>query len=230
MRGKQPLRPAEMTQTSDNSKGTKEYPMDWTLRHLGITFKALFVTFVLCCMTLVCGSYLATAVDIDPNSALFRLWPFNWIYLRQFANSTYSSSEIKWFFTVVSISNAICLVFVCWKFGIEFLRKDVAFPARVHPAVLQILYSFFVVGCFIVLGSTLLGLLGYGPQGTGPFAFSFQESIGIGAVKILIAKMLSLYVGVSFVLEFGGLLIRYWLSRIFGLFLTTQSKSSKGKR
>lgn len=81
-------------------------------RHLAIGLKALCIPFVLSGLVLAIGSYLSELINVDPNSILFRLWPFNKVYLQQFAISTYSNSEIRWFFTAVSCSNLIWMTFL----------------------------------------------------------------------------------------------------------------------
>jgi len=134
------------------SDGEKAY-FHRTERHVGISLKSLFVPLALSCVVLVGGKYLSGAINIDPHSTLFRLWPFNEVYLRQLANSPYSAADIRWFFTVVSCSNVIWLVYLVWKLAFELLRTDVAFPPGKSPGIFQMIIRFSAVyGVMLILG------------------------------------------------------------------------------
>ena len=56
-------------------------------RHFEIGVKALCIAFALSGIILANGNYLSELINIDPNSILFQLWPFNRVYLQQFASS-----------------------------------------------------------------------------------------------------------------------------------------------
>jgi hypothetical protein len=187
--------------------------------HLGVGLKALVIPLALSAVVLASGNYLSKLVDVDPNSILFRLWPFNHIYLRQFASSPYSSSEIKWFFTVVSCSNVVWLAFLCWKVIFELFRRDVQFPRTKSLAIQKAILLFFIAGWVLVALFGAVALAGFSTHGYDFFALAFNQSIASGATKIVIMRMTGLYVGVGWILEFGGLGLRYWLSRTFGYFV-----------
>jgi hypothetical protein len=187
--------------------------------HLGTGIKALGIALALSAIVLANGDYLSKLIDVDPNSILFQLWPFNRVYLRQFASSPYDSSEMKWFFTVVSCSNVVWLVFLCWKVVFELFRRDVQFPRAKSPAITKFIALFFVAGCVILAIYIPLGLAGFSTQGYGFFSLAFNQSITAGASKIVIFEMTGLYAGASCILEFCGLGLRYCLSRTFGYFV-----------
>ena len=150
-----------------------------------------------------------------PIPPLFRLWPFNEIYLEQFANSPYSASDVHWFFTVVSCSNLIWLIFLGWKLAFELVRSDVAFPPGDAPAIVRL-----TLGGTVVLGFAFaLGILGFSAGFDtlqdwflGP---SFRQSIAVGAGKIVVL-MFGLYFMAAFCIEFGGLGVRYLLAKTLG--------------
>ena len=219
-----------MTPACDNEKPSEaELAVGIPIgRHLAISLSALCITLALCGLVVANGSYLSSTININPESLLFGLWPFNWVYLRQLANSPYSNSDIKWFFTIVSCANAIWLVFVCWKVIFELFRRDIAFPPKKLPRICRAIVSFFIVGCIEFILSALVGLTGFSTQGISLLSISFSQSIVVDAAKILILRMFFLYVGVSFILEFGGLALRYWLARTFGFFLA--GETSQGER
>jgi len=54
-------------------------------RHLIIGLKALCIPFALSVVILANGKYLSELISIDSNSIFFGLWPFNKVYLEQFA-------------------------------------------------------------------------------------------------------------------------------------------------
>jgi hypothetical protein len=188
-------------------------------RHAQIGLIAFFIPYLLSAIILANGSALSAAIAVDENSFLFRLWPFNRIYLRPFVSSPYSSSEIKWFFTVVSISNLIWLIFIGWKFAFELFRKDVAIPPSETPVLYQAIVR-VLVACSVMLGLFILvGLAGFNNDPyTFLFGLSFKQSITVGAIKVVMVMMFFSYVGAAFLLEFGGLGVRYLLSKKFGLF------------
>jgi hypothetical protein len=200
-------------------------------RHLAIGLKALCAPFVLSGLVLANGNSLSSFIDINSSSMLFRLWPFNWVYLQQFINSPYDGAQIRWFFTVVSCSNAIWLAFICWKIIFELFRRDVRFPRAKSPAIIKFILGFLIAGCVALMLISVVMLAGFGAQGYGFFALAFNQSIAAGAIKIVMLEMSGFYVGASFVLEFGGLGLRYWLSRRFGYFVaeTTDPKKERVK-
>lgn len=196
-------------------------------RHLAIGLKALCVPFALCGIILTNGDRLSEVIKIDSSSILFWLWPFNRVYLQQFANSPYGSAEIKWFFTVVSCSNAIWLIFLCWKLVFELSRGDVKFPPGRTPVITQFIVRGLIVACVILVLGSLVGFFGFSTQGDSLFAVSFKQSITVGAIKVVMMTMFFLYVGGAFILEFGGLGLRYLLSKRFGYFVAETTQSTK---
>jgi hypothetical protein len=187
-------------------------------RHLTIGFGALWITFVLSCSVLASGKYLSQQINIDQNSTLFWLWPFNRIYLQQFIVSPYHSSEIKWFFTVVSCSNFVWLIFFFWKFVFELRRKDVQFPPGRNSVIEQFIIRPLVVACVLLIVLVLESLSGFNPRQVSFFALSFEQSITVGAIKVILVQMFFLYFFAGIILEFGGLGLRYLLSKTFGYF------------
>jgi hypothetical protein len=191
--------------------------------------KVLFIPFFLSGIVLANGGALSASTNIDQNSILFWLWPFNRVYIHQFAGSSYSSSDIKWFFTVVSISNVIWLIFLAWKFVFELFRTDVEFPPGKMPVIYHAIVRVMAACCVILVLFIFVGFLGFNEQGyTGVFGFSLNQSITVGAVKVVTVMMSCLYMGAAFLLEFGGLGVRYFLSRTFGWFGAKKIDSPKG--
>jgi len=174
-------------------------------------------------IVLAIGDYLSRRIDVDPNSVLLQLWPYNEVYLRQFASSPYDSSEIRWFFTVVSCSNVIWLAFLCWKVFFELFRRDVQFPRIKSAAITKYILLFFFSGWLLLLLFGLVTLAGFGTQAYGFVAVTFNWSIAANASTIVMGEMAFLYIGAGVVLEFGGLGLRYWLSRTFGCFVVETS-------
>jgi hypothetical protein len=199
--------------------------------HFKISVGALCIPFALSGIILASGNHLSEMINIDPNSILFRLWPFNQVYLQQFTSSTYDvylkrftsphydTSEIKWFFTVVSCSNAIWLIFLCWKLYFDLFRRDVEFPRGKTPAWTQAIVRFLIISCFLLVMDILVLRAGFSTQGDGLSVISLEQSITLGAIKIVMVLMFFLYVGATVFLEFGGLGLRYVLAKKFGYFL-----------
>jgi hypothetical protein len=187
--------------------------------HLGTGLKALCIPLVSSGLILANGNLLSERINIDPSSILFRLWPYNSVYLRQFAGSTYNSSEIKWFFTVVSLSNLVWLIFICWKVLFEVLRRDVEFPPGRARRLEQAVIAGLVGGCVLFAGYVVLNFIGFG-QNWPNFLLSpsLKEPIAVGAIKIVGVAMFFIYFGAALILEFGGLALRYLLHRVFGYF------------
>jgi hypothetical protein len=200
------------------SEGEKAY-FHRTERHVGISLKSLFVPLALSCVVLVGGKYLSGAINIDPHSTLFRLWPFNEVYLRQLANSPYSAADIRWFFTVVSCSNVIWLVYIVWKLAFELLRTDVAFPPGKSPGIFQMIIRFSAVyGVMLILG-VFGGAAGFDTVQDSVFAPSFKQSIAVSAAKITMLLMFFLYFAVAYAIEYVGLGLRYLMARTLGYFV-----------
>jgi hypothetical protein len=197
--------------------------------HFTIDLKSFCVPFALSTIVLVTGNYLQNVFETGPNSILFRLWPFNRVYVEQLASSPYDSSEIRWFFAVVSCSNAIWIIFLCWKVIFELFRRDVAFPQPKSPIVASFIVRFFVASCVILTLFIPIGMAGFSTQVDSLFIISFKQSIAVGAIKVVMIEMFGLYVGAAFFLEFGGLGVRYLLSRKLGLFLAKTERSSKAE-
>jgi len=183
-------------------------------RHLGIGLRALAIPLVMSGIVLANGSKLSKLIDVEPNSILFQLWPFNRVYLQQFASSHYDGSEIKWFFTVVSCCNLVWLVFLCWKILFELFRRDVQFPRTKSPAITNFIAAFLIVGCVAVAIWIPLAWSGFSAHSSGFSGLGLNQSIAASAMKIVMVEMTCLYAGVSFILEFGGLGVRYWLFRM----------------
>jgi hypothetical protein len=183
-------------------------------RRLGIGLQALAISLVMSGIVLANGNNLSKLIDVEPNSILFQLWPFNRVYLQQFASSHYDGSEIKWFFTVVSCSNLVWLVFLCWKIFFEVFRRDVQFPRTKSPAITNFIVAFLIVSCVIVAAWIPLAWLGFSAHSSGLIGLGLNQSIAAGAIKVVMVVMASLYAGVAFILEFGGLGVRYWLFRM----------------
>lgn len=188
-------------------------------RHFKIGFAVLWVAFALTCVVLASGNHLSKLINVDQNSTLFWLWPFNKIYLQQFTSSPYHSSEIKWFFTVVSSANLIWLIFLCWKLVFELCRRDVQFPPGKNPVIEQAIIRPLVVACIVLLVFVLMARSGFGAHPVSVFAVSMMQSITVGAIKIVTIQMFALYFLAAVTLEFGGLGLRYVLSKAFGFFL-----------
>jgi len=177
------------------------------------------VTFSLSCVILAIGSDLSERIIVNQNSALFWLWPFNSIYLRQFEGSPYRSSEVEWFFTVVSCSNLIWLVFICWKFVFELSRRDVQFPPGKNPFLKLVIVRPLLVACVVLTVFVLVARSGFGTKQISFFAVSMSQSIAVGAVKIITIQMFALYFFTGIIFEFGGLGLKYVLSKTFGCFV-----------
>jgi len=184
--------------------------------HFAISLKSFCVPFALSIIVLLTGNYLQNVVETGPNSILFRLWPVNHVYVEQLAGSPYDSTEIRWFFAVVSCSNAIWVIFLCWKFVFELFRRDVAFPQPKSPNIASFIVGFFVASCVILILFIPISMAGFSTQAGGLLIVSFKQSITVNAISVVMVQMFSLYVGAAFFLEFGGLGVRYLLSRKFG--------------
>lgn len=184
--------------------------------HFATSLKALFMPLATSGIVLANGAYLEKLIDTSPDSILFRLRPFNPVYLQQFAGSPYGGPQIKWLFTVVSYSNAIWLTFICWKVAFELFRGDVEFPSGETPTIEQVIIRTLVANCVMVALFILVNLEGFTTQDS-VFDISFRQSIAIGAMKVLI-MMFFVYVAVAFIIEFSGLGLRYLLSKRPGPF------------
>ena len=198
-------------------------------RHFAIGLKALFIPFTLSGFILANGRYISQVTNIDHNSIVFWLWPFNGIYLRQFVYSPYSSSDISWFFTVVSCSNLVWLIFLVWKLAFELFRRDVKFPPGKAPIIDQLIVRVLAVSGFILVVFIFVCFWGFHSEGDAIFGLYFKQSIAAGAIKMVMVLMFGLYVGAAFFLEFGGLGLRYVLFRVFGWFAAEPTYLSKGE-
>jgi hypothetical protein len=177
--------------------------------HFNFSVAALFVPFGLSVIILVTGSYLSELIKIDPDSILFRLWPYNSIYFRQFATSHYTKSEIDWFFTVVSCSNFVWLLFLGWKIVFELFRRDVSFPSDEMPGFTRaFLYLTGVFG-FLFVAFLITGPIGFNTYRNTTYGLSLSQSITTGALKIVLGDMFLLYFSAAGLLEWGGLGLRY---------------------
>jgi hypothetical protein len=179
--------------------------------HMNVGLIALCIPYFLGIIILASGNYLSETFSVDPDSIPFRLWPFNQIYLRQFASSRYTPSEVRWFFTVVSYANLAWLILLCWKFVFELIRKDVAFPTS---KLVQFIVVRPLVGvCGGLLLSIFVFLGGFYMQGDSQWGLSLGQSITTGAFKLVLVLIPGLYILTAYVLEFGGLALRYLLAR-----------------
>ena len=198
-------------------------------RHLGTGLKALCIPLVLSGIILANGNLLSERINIDPDSILFRLWPYNTVYLRQFTGSAYAGTEIKWFFTVVSLSNFVWLGFICWKIFFELFRRDVEFPSGRSLRLERAIIAGFVGGCVVFAGYALLNFVGFNTDWPGfLLSPSLKETVAVGAIKIVGVAMLFIYVGAALIVEFGGLALRYLLHRVFGCFAVDCANRENG--
>jgi hypothetical protein len=186
-------------------------------RHLGITLRAIRIPLISGVVILIAGNYLVELVNVDPDSILFQLWPFNHVYLRQFAGSPYSSADVRWFFTVVSCTNVVWLLFLCWKLPLDLFRRDVAFPsksANLGRAIGGMLFAF----CIALVVSIFENVDGFSTYHHTIYSLSLGEPIATGAFKVVTMFMFFLYFSIACVLEFGGLAIRYQVAKRTGSF------------
>ena len=197
-------------------------------RHLGTSLKGFGVVLIMCGVVLASGNSLSKLMDVEPNSILFQLWPFNRVYLQQLAPhydsfdvkwvAQYNASGVKWFFNVVSYCNLIWLAFLCWKIVFEIFRKDVQFPRLESSAIRNFIVAFFIAGCVLVAFFIPLNSAGFATHVYGFSGLGLNQSIAAGAVKVVMVGMTFLYFGISLIMEFGGLGIRYLLFKMFGCF------------
>lgn len=199
-------------------------------RHLAASLKALLILFALSAIIIANGNYLVAHVGVDQNSILFWLWPFNKLYLQQFSVSSYQPSELKWFFTAVSFANLALIVFFLWKLFFEITRKDVEFPKGKSPNLTRFILRFFVISVILLLLELRVAARGFDLQDDTLFSPSIKQSIGVGAFKIVMGIMFFLYVGAAFVIEFGGLGLRYLLAKLFGWFTVKDERNPDGPR
>lgn len=75
----------------------------------------------------------------------------------------------------------------------------------------------------------VVGLAGFNTQEDTFFAPSFKQSITAGAIKIVMVMMLFIYVGAAFVLEFGGLGLRYLMAKA-GVYFVTETGNRQKKQ
>jgi hypothetical protein len=174
---------------------------------------ALGIPYFLGGIILAGGNYLSEIWSVDPDSVLFRLWPFNQIYLQQFAFSHYTPSEVRWFFAVVSYSNLVWMIFLCWKFIFDSFWRDIEIPTSQTPNLAKIIFQFLACVVMGLLLSIFVFLCGFYLQGDGQWGLSLGQSIATGAFKLVMVLMPGFYVMATCFLEFGGLGLRYLLAK-----------------
>ena len=163
-----------------------------------------------------------------PIRSCFRLWPFNELYLEQFANSPYSTSDVRWFFTVICCSNLIWLIFLGWKLAFELFRNDVAFPPGNAPVVYGLVTRVPVIYSFVLVLVVLAVSSGFVVQDSFLHP-SFRQSIAVGASKIVVL-MFCLYFVAAYFIEFGGLGVRYLLAKTLGYIVAEPSPGREPRR
>jgi hypothetical protein len=176
-------------------------------RHLAVGLRPLLFPLALSYIVLVNGNYLSSRLNIDQHSFLFWLWPFNNIYLEQFKDAPYGSHDIAWFFTVVSLCNAVWIASLCWKVIFEFRRKDFEF-LRYNSLIKTSVVRFLIVGFVASALFIVVNLFGFDAEETSLFALTFKQSILVGAVKVILVYMFFLYFGFAVIVEFGGIWLR----------------------
>jgi len=81
------------------------------------------------------------------------------------------------------------------------------------PVIVQFIVRFLIVNVVILILFTLLGIAGFNAQGDAFFVPSLKQSITAGAIKVVLVVMFALYFAAAYILEFGGLGLRYLLSK-----------------
>jgi hypothetical protein len=108
------------------------------------------------------------------NYKLLILWPFNIIYSYQFYDSSYTGSEINWFFFITSSSSAVWIIILIVRIPLQISRSDTYY---VEPAISGI----FVAICIIVFGLFVGFNSSYSIYGP-----SLRQGITIGLLKVYI--------------------------------------------
>jgi hypothetical protein len=188
--------------------------------HFKRSAQALLFAFALSMAVLVGGEHVSEYVDVDAQSILFKLWPFNNVYLRQFGASPYCASDIRWFYTVVSVSNLIWLIFLGSKLLFELFRRDVSFPRGETPFLYQMIVRVTAVSAAMIGLAYFDNSAGFEMLRSTFLNPSFKQPIMLGAIKIVLL-MSFLYFAAALFLEFSGLGLRYLLAKTFGFFLTS---------
>jgi hypothetical protein len=87
-------------------------------RHLAISLKALLIPFALSATILANGSYLSEVINIDPNSILFRLWPFNHVFSTR---EIFNDDPIHCFFRC--LFDSFCTFYSSGPGGVQYARS-----------------------------------------------------------------------------------------------------------
>jgi hypothetical protein len=169
---------------------------------------------------LINGEHISEYVDVDAQSILFKLWPFNNVYLRQFAAAPYSASDIRWLYTVVSLSNLIWLIFLASKLLFELFRRDVSFPRGRTPFLYQMIVRVTAISAALIALGYIDNSAGFEMLRSTFFNPSFKQPIVLGAIKVVLCMSI-LYFAAALFLEFSGLGLRYLLAKTFGFFLAS---------